>query len=1227
MKKWIIRISATLSGLLLLLFLGGFYLLGTESGARFLVVQAEKQLDGQLHIGSSKGKVLDRLELTDILFDSPAGKAELGRLVLDWKTKDLLRLHLHVLEFTADDISYSVLFKPPEPEPEASGPLTLPDLTLPITITIEKLGIHNLVFISAPDAEPLTVDNATVALRWDESGIQLEELGVAMPEVILQAQGQVNPVGHYPLQLKTSVETVSSDLPALKLLGVYRGDLQELVVQEQISGDISAELSLTVQHVIDALAWQGELEIEELRPAAFSPEVPGVLKGKIQTNGNLQQAAVTAALSMRDDTAAEVNWDADLDVGANLETLMVTVNQLSLQHADTPALIELAGTADGDQNLDLTLHWQGLQWPLGEEAEYRSTQGEVTLKGSVDDYHLALHAEMTGRQIPAATLQLTADGNMESAENLQLTVNLLEGVVGVQGKVQWAPAVEWQLSTDGKHINPGVQYDQWPGKLDWLIQTEGSIADAGVVANVTLDRMEGWLRELPVTGNGKIQITPDDIAINDLHFSSGSAVFTAQGRLGHSSELNWKVDVADFSDLLPQAGGQLYGSGAVQGEMSEPQVTLQLSGSSLVFSQLNLEQIQGDAELDLSWTDPFSLNLSGSNLKSGTNLIKQFAVQGNGTMEEHAVQLLASHDMADITFGLKGGYLQEQWKGVLDQFNIASPDLGTWQLVEPAKISAGVTAANMEKMCLGREESSLCVNGSWDVENTNTNGEVQINGFALAWLSPWFPDTLENLDGLFSAKATATMQEKLKAEVSAEITPGTISYITDSNKGSLAHEGMKADIHVVGDGLDADFLLSVDSNVISGKLKSPDLLKTDVGDQARLEGKLLIDAKKFDLVEVLVPDVQELNAAINADFKVGGNLEQPEVNGEGEFNITHLLIPVAGLELTDTTVDILAGNKELKLNGKFNTPEGSMVLDGKAVLDSSQNLPARFSFKSDNFRLVNLPEIQVFLTSDLLLEKNKELVTLSGDITIPKADVLLRDLPHGSQTASPDVVIIQEIEEEDEKAPMQMKLKVTLGNDVHFAGLGVNAFIDGQLSITAEPEEQVMGSGAFNIKQGSYRAYGQDLDIETGVISFPGGPLSQPGVNLRATRTVGNIVAGISAIGPASKPRLTTFSTPSMSESQVISYLLTGSAPSDAGSGTKLSVGRQINNKLSVVVGTDVKTGESEFVARYRLNRKIHVQTTTAANSNAADLFYTVELGGEDEEDKEDKEDKEDENL
>ncbi len=1210
MKKWIIRIFGGLLTLVLLLFLGGLYLLGTESGTTFLISQAEKQLDGRLHIDTTKGKVLDRLELTNIVFDSPAGKAELGHLVLDWKSTDLLHLHLHILELTAANISYSSVSQSPEPEPEDNGPLSLPDLTLPITITIEKLEINDFVFHSSPDAAPLTVQNADLTLTWTKNGITIQKLKLLMPEASLLVQGKVNPVEHYPLQLTTELKTLDSALPSLQMSGKIEGDLQKLVVKESLNGDISAELNITIQQVIDALTWQGDLIIEELRPATFSPKIPGSLQGIIQTSGNLQHAAVTAALSIRDANAAEINWDANLDLQANLETLLLTINQLTLKHMDSAAQIALSGTADGDQHQDIRLNWQELQWPVTGDAEYSSTKGEVILKGSMDAYHLTLNAEIAGTQIPETSLEIITDGSTESAENLQLTANLLEGVIGVQGKVQWTPAVEWHLNIDGKDLNPGVQYAEWPGKLNWLIKTDGNIDDAGLVANVTIDRMQGNLRDLPIAGNGTIQIKPDDIHINDFRLSSGTAVVTAQGNLGKNSTLNWQVDVTDLSNLLPDGGGTLNGQGTVQGEMSEPQLALQLSGSNLIFPGLHMENITADADLDLSWKAPFNLNVSGTNLKSGNNLIQDFEIQGEGSREQHTVHLTANHDLANISLGLKGGYLQEQWKGMLNGFNIESTDLGAWKLTEPAEINGGKTEAGIDIFCLNREHADLCLKASWNKENTNTKGDIALSGFPLAWLSPWFPDTVQDLTGIFSLTAAANMQGKLQADLLAEITPGSIAYQTEKKEGSLPHEGMKIDIHIAEDALDADLFLSLNSNIIRGNLKSPDLLQTDIGSKARLAGEMFIDADKLDLIETLVADVQDLNAAVNANFKILGTLEQPDINGSGKINISNILIPVAGLELKNTTLDILANNKDLKINGLFNSPKGSLALDGTAVLDSSQNWPARFTLKGKNFRLINLPEIEVFLTSDLLLEKTNNLLSLTGDVTIPRADILLRDLPQGTKTASPDVKIIQDAEPEETKSPVDMKLKLTLGNKVHFAGLGLNAFIDGQLSITAEPDKQMLGSGAFHIKQGSFRAYGQNLDIETGVISFPGGPLSQPGINLRATRTVGGIVAGIYAIGPASKPRLTTFSNPPMSESQVISYLLTGSAPNDTGKGVSLSVGRQINNKLSVSVGTNIKTGDSEFVTRYRLSRKIHVETTTAGNGNAVDIFYTIERGG-----------------
>ncbi len=1209
MKKWLIRIALAFFFLFLVLLFCGFFLLGTESGAQFLVTQTKKILDHSLEIASTKGKVLDRLEFTDITFKTAEGFATVGHLTLDWKPSDLLKKHAHILELRADNVSYSAL----SVSQKESTPLILPKLTLPIKISINSLSINNLRYSSAPDSEAIVVNKAGLTLSWDTNGIHIQNLDINMDAASFQAAGDIAPIEDYPLHLTTTLKTLDPDLPEITMLGTYGGDLQKLTIQEELTGDVTANLSMILQNAITDLSWQADITIKKLSPAVFS-DIPGILIGDITSKGNLKLAEVSSSLRLRDVNTPELNWDLNLkaDVKDIIGELLLDIKQLTLQHAETETTIELSGNTDLDLNFDLFLDWQGLQWPITGDSDYDSATGKATLKGNLDSFLLTVSAELAGSQLPEGDILFSSEASSNGLHDIQLTHNLLGGKIDSQGLVEWSPMVKWDISSQGKAMNPGKEYQDWPGKIDWNLRTDGSVTEKGTFVNIFIDSLGGIMRNLPVSGTGNIRVQPDDIRVDGLLFAVGSAMTSAEGNLNEHSDLQWKVDIADFSDLHPHASGQFKATGTVKKRMTEPQINMKLSGSSIRYASIKLERIDGDASLDLSWKNPFSLNLSASNLTSGENRITHLSTKTSGTREKHSIHLEANHKMADIYLDLTGGYQKEKWTGFLTDFNIFSTDLGTWELEESAEISANASSAAMAPLCLKRDDSNICINGSWEKESNNTQGDLELNKIPLNWLAPWLPETVTDLTGLFSSHATLNTKNTLKADITATITPGNISYVTDRTTGTFPHEGLKLTLKVLDKKLDADLLLSVDSNTLSGELHSPDLLQKDIGTKAKLDGKLIVDAKNFDLLKTLVPEVQDLDAMVDLDFTILGSLEEPEINGEGQINIAHIHIPAAGLDLTDTSMDVLARNTEVTVSGTFISPEGELALNGTASLDPSKKYPAHITLKGENFRLVDLPDIKVFLSSDLLFEKKADLMSLTGEATIPKADILMKVLPVGSQSVSPDMVILQETEQEEPKSPLHMQLKITLGDDVHFSGFGFSAYVDGQLSILSEPEEQMLGSGAFHIKEGKYRAYGQNLEIETGVISFPGGPLSKPGINLRATRTIGDIVAGVYAIGPAAKPRITTFSNPPMSESHVISYLLTGSAPDDVGKGAKVTVGKQINNKLSVGVDTDVKTGDSEFITRYRLSRKIYVQTTTGANSNAADIYYTIELEDDD---------------
>ena len=184
--------------------------------------------------------------------------------------------------------------------------------------------------------------------------------------------------------------------------------------------------------------------------------------------------------------------------------------------------------------------------------------------------------------------------------------------------------------------------------------------------------------------------------------------------------------------------------------------------------------------------------------------------------------------------------------------------------------------------------------------------------------------------------------------------------------------------------------------------------------------------------------------------------------------------------------------------------------------------------------------------------------------------------------------------------------------------LGQPATADGELKATAKANEMLSVVGDLRIDQGTYRVYGQELMVQHGILSFAGGPagidfaempLSNTGINLRATRQIDEIVVGVNAIGPLKKPRLTNFSIPAMSENDIISYLLIGNpARNPAGKGDRLTVSQQINSNLSATVGANLDTGEDEFSTRYRLSRKTYIEAKTTPSSSAAGIFYTWEI-------------------
>ena len=159
---------------------------------------------------------------------------------------------------------------------------------------------------------------------------------------------------------------------------------------------------------------------------------------------------------------------------------------------------------------------------------------------------------------------------------------------------------------------------------------------------------------------------------------------------------------------------------------------------------------------------------------------------------------------------------------------------------------------------------------------------------------------------------------------------------------------------------------------------------------------------------------------------------------------------------------------------------------------------------------------------------------------------------------------------------------------------------------------------------GSYRAYGQSLDIQSGKILFAGGPVSQPGLDIRAARYPDpDVTVGVHVRGSLTEPELTLFSDPTMTQSEQLSWLLLGRALDQTsgqqsslvaraalalGSSKGNQVLQNIGDKLGVDVGLGAGAGESSSETALTVGRYLSPRLYVSYGLGLFDQVSTVSM-------------------
>ena len=343
---------------------------------------------------------------------------------------------------------------------------------------------------------------------------------------------------------------------------------------------------------------------------------------------------------------------------------------------------------------------------------------------------------------------------------------------------------------------------------------------------------------------------------------------------------------------------------------------------------------------------------------------------------------------------------------------------------------------------------------------------------------------------------------------------------------------------------------------------------------APLRGQLRAQLPRIGVWSVLAPPGWRLRGTLGADVTLSGTRNAPLLAGDLSANDLALRSVVDGIEFGKGRLRArLDGTRmrisEFTLQGSGNdNAGGTLKAQGEAAwVDGKPQV--QLDAKLDRLRASIRTDRQLTLSGDLQAKLDGRLTQFTGHLKIDQARILLPD--EGTPQLGDDVIVRSRTgaaagqkgpaeanapvatkppAEQDARA-IRLAVQIDLGQDFRVQGKGIDTRVRGLLTLTGDSLTEPRLNGTVNTFGGQYRAYGQRLDVEQGVLRFSG-PIDNPALDILAIRPNLTQRVGVQILGTALLPRVRLYAQPELPDAEKLSWLVLGRASASGGAESAL---------------------------------------------------------------------------
>jgi len=461
--------------MLLLIPAGLFGLLNSDSGSRWLLQHLLARLPAQTSVKAIEGRLLERLELSDLTYKTDTETVSINKLVFAWQPASIFSRKLKIVDLTIDGLTVNITDN--NAPAETSGFDINADLLLPVDIALENLLLTNASIQLGEQVH--TLQKLQLSGFTEHGQLNVVSLAINAQPLAATIKGEVKLGNGFPFNITADWQFNSEEYGLLQAVTTINGDLQQLAFDNRVSSPFKLTLTgdLADLPTTPRINAHGDWQNFNWPLVGNAPQVSSQ-QGDFELSGLLSEYQVKLNAQLTRPSLPK----AQLTFSGTGSTEAIAIDKLELK--SSAGVFQLGGAVSWQEAIlfDLKASAENFNPAILLPELPGSLSFSALVKGKLAGESLQVNADINHLQGRLRGQPVSANGKLALA-NEQLSVDALRVIVG-RNKLN----IDGTLGQEQARLNADIDApaldELWPG-LGGQIKGEGQLQGAWLNPAVT----------------------------------------------------------------------------------------------------------------------------------------------------------------------------------------------------------------------------------------------------------------------------------------------------------------------------------------------------------------------------------------------------------------------------------------------------------------------------------------------------------------------------------------------------------------------------------------------------------------------------------------------------------------------------------------------------------------------------------------------------------------------